>query len=187
MQRRAYLATIGAGTTLFTAGCGARSDDADTSPSDSSDTSGDPSGSTGTEGTDDADPSASAADGPEAAVRRYFEALNSGDRSAANRLVLNEDVPMYVESDEPRDITIQTIETRDLRTMIRQTQNVSGSTLDTRVERNRESFNSYVEENDYRDWAVVYASIRSEEYGAEEGYYILYRTDDGWVLAGLTN
>jgi len=171
MNRRLYLHRAGVGAMVVVTGCGAR-----------------PDGSTDSAAEADGNSDASSADtGPESVVRRYFEAVDDGDRSAANRLVLDEDVPMYVESDEPRDITVQTVEERDLRTMLRQTQDVSGDTLDSRVERNRESFDEYVDENGYADWAVVYASVDTDQRGEQEGYYILYETDDGWVPAGVTN
>lgn len=119
---------------------------------------------------------------PVQAVRTYFQEINQGDVTAANRFVLSKSSPMYV--NEPANIEITRVENPSLREVIKRTRDVNEEELDNRVEEAQTSIQAFLEDQGYEDHTFI--SFSGSIDGRTQERYIRLIKDNGvWLILGV--
>jgi hypothetical protein len=190
--RREFLSLASLAVVGVMGGCTSGNPDTAQSDTETSDPIQTPTGSGPTPDTPDSESSAATSttgppDGgstPVETVRRYYQALNRGEVTAANRFVVSESSPLYVEEQFSATVTIHTIENPSLREVIDRTRDVEERNLDSRVEQARADLREFLDQRGYEDHTFVYVSA-STDGNEQEGYIRLVKDDGRWLLVGV--
>lgn len=182
-KRRRFLGLVGAAFVSGLAGCGGGDTTEQSQPTTTAATTGTSTPTPNAEAED-----ASGGPTPEATVRQYFESIDAEDWDAANALVARTSSTAYVTEEEQSsvDVTIETIENRSLREAIRDTGDLTGQELDSRVEQEKQNIEDYLAERKYTDHTLVYYSVLTGG-DRSSNYLRLVKQGGRWyILSGAT-
>jgi hypothetical protein len=203
-SRRKLLSAVGVGGITAVTGClggesnpnnstqqqgdntSGNADGADTADRDGggTDTDGQEGGGEGTSETED-DASTEPNEAAEQAVENYLGGIDDGDVETANEFAHPDGDQTISEGDiEEPGVTIHELRTASLREVIRQRTFSEGETLESELADAEQTHQDFLTEIGASDYAYVWISITSAQYGDEEGYLLVVSSDGEWQVWG---
>ena len=171
--------------------------------SDSGDNDGDVTGSTTSTDDDDSasdatgeeDDATGAADttptdlgldhGAEYAAFEYLKAIDLGDVDAANA-VLHPESPLWLDDGDIQEpgVSIDELELATVEETVAGEFGLEGDELTETTAETKAELEAFLDEIDADEYAYVWGSFTSAQYGDEDGYLLVVRDGDEWLIHG---
>jgi hypothetical protein len=196
-SRRKLLSAVGIGGITAVTGClGGESNPDNSTQQQGGDASGDTGGSNTSDGGGERTDTAGEEDGgddastetnekAEQAVENYLGGIDDGDIETANEFAHPEGDQTISEGDiEEPGVTIHELRTASLREVVQQRTDSEGETLESELADAEETHQDFLAEIGASDYAYVWISITSAQYGDEEAYLLVVSSDGEWLVWG---
>lgn len=159
-------------------------DGADTADGDGdrTDTDGQEEGGEDTSETGD-DTSTETNEAAEQAVENYLGGVDEGDVETANEFA-HPDGDQTISEIEESGVTIHELRTASLREVLEKQTGSKGETLESELADAEQNHQEFLSEIGADDYAYVWVSITSAQYGDEDSYLLVVLTDGEWLVWG---